>query len=248
MSKLYGEDLSKTFDKIYQGFIDYKEEYSFYSRICSDYQVTSVMEIGCGTGNLAPLFTQNFYDYLGLDYSEHMLALAHEKFPSGNFVQGDMRNFKVARDIDAILITGRSTSYLLTDADMNNTLGSISNALEGNGHFIFDFIDATRFIPFITNNPSVDHQAVVDGINYVRESKWYRAKGKEHFMVDWMSNYYSFKGTNRTFLGNDSVIFRVFTQNEIKSFLETNGFKILEIIDRKTYAFDSFMVIAQKLN
>ena len=36
------------------------------------------------------------------------------------------------------------------------------------------------------------------------------------------------------------------TLNEIELFLYMKGFEILEVIDRKTYAFDTYVIVAKK--
>ncbi|MEB8345541.1 class I SAM-dependent methyltransferase [Flavobacteriaceae bacterium KMM 6898] len=245
MSNLYGQALSKVFDKVYQGFVDYKAEYLFYADLCQANNVKSILELGCGTGNLAINFSKNFQEYLGLDYSQHMLSLAREKFPNGNFIQGDMRNFNLDKKFDIALITGRSTSYLLTSDDILNTFKCIHTVLNRKGYLIFDCIDATRFIPYITENPRVIHQCMFEDIHYSRTSEWY-VEEKDQNIINWTSNYFRLDGSKQNLLGNDTVSFKVYTKSAIKSTLNIAGFEILKIIDRTTYAFDTFVIVAKK--
>ena len=246
MSNLYGSELAKVFDKMYQGFIDYQEEYYFYKGFCEKFEKKSILEIGCGTGNLAPKFTSDFKSYLGLDFSETMLSIAKEKFPLGEFQQADMTNFELSQKRDAVLITGRTTSYLFKNKDINNCFSSIGNALSKNGILIFDCIDASKFIPIIEQNNEIKHYSTFENKNYFRDTKWFWEKEKENFMINWDASYFEINAIENIFLGNDKVVFRVFTQCEIKLFLKQNNFEILEIIDRKSYAFDTFVVVAQK--
>ena len=78
MGELYNENLAWVYDEIYQGFIDYSAEYEFYKYLCNDYNCNRVLEIACGTGNLAKSFTSDFSTYVGLDFSESMLNIAKE--------------------------------------------------------------------------------------------------------------------------------------------------------------------------
>ena len=245
MSKLYGPELSKVFDEIYQGFIDYDAEQDFYAKLCHDKKVDSVLELGCGTGNLAPKLSSEFKEYLGLDYSDDMLSIAREKFPSGNFIQGDMRNFHLPKKFDAVLITGRSTSYLLTKEDLSNTFVSIFEVLNAKGTLIFDCIYATSFIPYILDNPTVIHKSKVNTIEYSRTSKWC-SKKTDPSLIHWDSSYYQQKGTNQQFLGKDSVLFKVFTKTEIISALNSAGYEVMKTLDKPSYAFDTFVVVAEK--
>lgn len=247
MPNLYGKRLAGIYDKIYQGFIDYEEEYNFYAQICKQHQARSVLEIGCGSGNLAKPFANNFKTYTGLDYSAHMLEIARSKFSNGHFLKADMRNFMVSNPYEAVLITGRSSSYLLTDDDLKDAFGCIYSALDKSGIFVFDCIDAELFIPFIEKNGFVEHQCEVSGVKFSRETIWFHDRKMSNHMIDWSADYYQHEHGEKNFLGNDKVIFRVFTKDEIGKLLNDDGFEILKIEHRKTYAFDTFVIVARKI-
>ena len=172
MHELYTTNLAKVYDEIYQGFIDYPQEYKFYSNICQKYGALTILEIACGTGNLAPFFMADFKNYIGLDYSEAMLAIARYKNPIAEFVQGDMRKFSIKENLDAILITGRSTSYLISDSDLKATFTSVHSNLKTKGIFIFDCIDSERFMPYIVKNKKIRHESKVNGKVFYRDSEW----------------------------------------------------------------------------
>ncbi len=245
MSELYGKDLSKVFDKMYQGFIDYDEEYRFYANLCRSKNAQSILEICCGSGNLATNFKQDFLEYMGLDYSQHMLDLALQKNPNVQFMQADMRDFQLARTFDAALITGRSINYLLSAEDVLNTFGCIYEILGDTGHLIFDCIDADRFIPHIQEHPIVTHTSEVEGIGYRRNSKWHlKEVGKT--IVDWSADYFREEAKGSVFLGKDTSFFRVFTILEMTLFLNKSGYEVLESFNRPSYAFDTFVMVAQK--
>jgi hypothetical protein len=46
---------------------------------------------------------------------------------------GDMRDFNLEKQVDAIIITGRSTSYLTTNDDLNETFASLFNNITEEG-------------------------------------------------------------------------------------------------------------------
>src|SRR3989338_6818460 len=124
MTKLYTK-LARVYHEMYQTIFDYKREFKFYDRILRKYKAKKILEIGCGTGNLARFFLKNGYDYTGLDFSKEMLKIAEEDESKASFIQGDMRNIKLKIKFDAILITGRSFTYMTTNKDIINTLKSI---------------------------------------------------------------------------------------------------------------------------
>ena len=132
MGKIYSNKLAVIFDRMYQNFINYREEYIFYSSLCKKYNAKKILEIGCGSGNLAENFSREFNSYTGLDLSEDMLKIAKNKFSNGHFIKADMRDFALPELVDAALITGRSISYLLTNTDLKSNFVCVKNNLEDN--------------------------------------------------------------------------------------------------------------------
>ncbi|MFV5685310.1 class I SAM-dependent DNA methyltransferase [Flavobacterium sp. GB2R13] len=245
MTNLYDGKMAAIFDAMYQTFIDYDEEYQFYNSIIHENNCKTILEIGSGTGNLAKRFQENNQDYIGLDYSQSMIAIAKKRNKNCTFIHGDMRQFELEKPVDSILITGRSTSYLTTNEDINSTFESIYKNLTEEGILIFDFIDANRFIPFTTENQVIIHKAEYDGILYYRNSNW-KTTSSENFMLEWTAQYYTLKNDEKEIIADDFSTLRVFTLNEIQLFLYLNDFEIIKTIDRKTYAYDTYVIVARK--
>lgn len=238
--------MAAIYDAMYQTFVNYDEEYAFYNNLIQENNCSSVLEIGSGTGNLAKRFDENNQNYLGLDYSESMIEIAKERNKNCSFIQGDMRDFKLDQPVDAILITGRSTSYLITNSDINRTFDALYKNSKEHGIIIFDFIDANRFIPFIRENVLITHEAAYENVNYKRDSHWDVNQSLENFMLDWSAEYYTVVNGKKEVIENDFSTVRVFTLNEIELFLYLNNFEILKTIDRKTYAYDTYVIVAKK--
>lgn len=245
MANLYDGKMAAIFDAMYQTFINYDEEYDFYNRLIQENNCKSILEIGSGTGNLAKRFRENNQEYIGLDYSLSMIAIAQERNKNSIFIHGDMRDFELATPVDSIIITGRSTSYLINNEDINNTFDSLYKNLNPQGIIIFDFIDANRFMPFIKENQTILHEATYKGINYIRESHW-KTTSLENFMLEWSAQYYTIVNNEKEIIMNDFSTVRVFTLNEIELFLYLNNFEIIRTMDRKTYAYDTYVIMAKK--
>ncbi|MRX39819.1 methyltransferase domain-containing protein [Flavobacterium sp. LC2016-23] len=246
MANLYDGKMAAIYDAMYQTFVNYDEEYAFYNNLIQENNCSSILEIGSGTGNLAKRFEENNQNYLGLDYSESMIEIAKERNKNCAFIQGDMRDFKLDQPVDAILITGRSTSYLITNNDINKTFDALYKNSKEHGIIIFDFIDANRFIPFIKENLLITHEAAYENVNYKRDSHWDVNQSLENFMLDWSAEYYTVVNGKKEVIENDFSTVRVFTRNEIELFLYLNNFEILKTIDRKTYAYDTYVIVAKK--
>jgi SAM-dependent methyltransferase len=245
MADLY-DDLSKVYEAMYQTFIDYSEEFSYYYNILKEHQCTSVVEVGCGTGHLASRFSHSGMQYIGMDLSESMINIAKTHNPTLTFLLADMRLFRLDHKIDAAIITGRTISYLITNDDVLGTFKSIHYNLHKEGILVFDCIDAGKFILQIKNGLDIVHSASHESIDYRRMSHWKPNYG-ESFLFDWESHYQQ-KNSDGTWndIGTDFSTIRTFTKDDMRLMLELCGFSVEIIVDRMSYAFDTFVVVAKK--
>ncbi len=246
MNQLYSQ-LSEVYAAMYQSFINYEEEFYFYHQLLVKHHCRSVLEIGCGTGNLAPQFLAAGFAYTGLDLSDDMLSIAKKNHPSAYFYKDDMRNFTLPKKVSSAIITGRTISYLLTNEDVLNTFKSINKNLEKNGMFCFDFINANSFIPRIKNGEEIIHKASHKNKVYQRKSLW-TINLQDGFTFNWASTYYEVIDSGEMKeLGQDNSVIRSFTNDEFLIFLSLSGFEIKEVIARDSYAFDTLAIVAQKI-
>nr|WP_246615824.1 class I SAM-dependent methyltransferase [Aquimarina litoralis] len=230
---------------MYSSFIDYQLEYDLYKGFLKKYHKKSILEIGCGTGILSQLFIEDDYDYYGLDFSSEMLKIAKERNPSANFIHEDMRFFSLQRTVESVLMTGRTISYLVKNKDVESTFISIYNNMEKGSIFCFDFIDANEFIPEISNKKAITHKVNYKNITYIRKSKW-NLNILNSWCFDWESIFYRKEKKTLLEIGKDNSTVRTFTKNEIELFLILNGFEVIEIIKKESYAFPTYVVVARK--
>lgn len=244
MSNLY-HDLAAVYEAMYQTFIDYEAEFDFYSNILHRYEKRSVLEIGSGTGNLAQYFCENDFAYSGLDYSKEMVALAEAKKMPASFTVGDMRAFQLNEQFESVLLAGRTISYLLQNEEVMKTFSNSFKHLLPKGLLCFDFIDASQFIPTILNGKTIEHEAHFEGTHYRRKSDW-KIELDTGMGLDWRSTYFKKAGKEWVEIGTDHSSIRTFTLHEIEIFLSLNHFKILEVIARPSYAFPTYVIVAQR--
>ncbi len=104
----------------------------------TSWQGTSILDIGCGTGNsLIPLIDKG-YDLVGLDASAEMLAIAKEKCPTVDLHLADFRNFELEQRFDLVISVFDSLNNLLTQADFLLCLKQVHKHLNANGYIMFD--------------------------------------------------------------------------------------------------------------
>jgi SAM-dependent methyltransferase len=134
---LYGDkDYEAECDLIEKAFQLYKNE-----------KVQSILDLGCGTGNHAFPLAQRGYHVTGIDFSAGMLSQAREKAKKlagqeasdlPEFLQGDVRNFDLNKQYDAVLLMFAVLGYQLTNEDVLSTLRNVRKHLKPGGIFVFD--------------------------------------------------------------------------------------------------------------
>lgn len=141
---------SKLFAKVYNYlWRDYADRISplifdFYEATATGNVEKSLLDLCCGTGQLAAFFLEKGYRVVGLDLSEGMLAWARERsqpyLVSGQarFVQGDAANFELA-DVFGLAVSTFDALNHLPDMDsLKGCFQSIFRVLVDGGYFIFD--------------------------------------------------------------------------------------------------------------
>ena len=237
MSKLYSQ-LAKAYHEMYQSIFDYKKEFDFYDKLLKKYKCRKILEIGCGTGNLAKYFMETGYNYTGLDLFNEMLKIAKKVEPRAKFVQGDMRALNLSEKFDAVLITGRSFTYMTTNKDVMDALNSVNRVLAEKGILIFDNFDAEAI--FSNFKKRLVHTAKYNGRTYKRVSK-----NTMNLQTGWTKNWeatYYITENGKTRIVKDKSILRSFTKDELKLFLKLAKFELLQT----TQEGSSFVTIARK--
>lgn len=138
VSMLRSDSVYKQFSKYYDE-LTYDMPYELWLDIIHQYREgrNSVLDIGCGTGNLTRLL--DYDEVYGFDQSELMLAEAREKGPGNiNYFTGDMRDFGLGRGFDVICATVDVLNYCKDPEEMMQVFEQVKNHLNEGGVFIFD--------------------------------------------------------------------------------------------------------------
>ena len=107
-----------------------------------------VLDLCCGTGQLARWLTAFGFEVVGLDGSEAMLDHAKRNAPKAELVCKDARSFSFKQPFDAVLSTFDSINHFASLDDVSRVFENVHAALEPGGMFVFDvntqrgFLDA----------------------------------------------------------------------------------------------------------
>lgn len=91
-----------------------------------------VLDLGCGTGDpIAAYMTERGFHVIGIDASAAMLAIARERFPTGDWRQGDMRDLDLPETFDGII--GWNSFFHLRQDEQRSVLRRLAAHLNPGG-------------------------------------------------------------------------------------------------------------------
>lgn len=180
---MYGE-FAKVYDEL-MSEIDYKEwaDYIFRNTLNSKIDVKTVLEFGCGTGNITCELAKKGYAITAVDLSEEMLTVADEKaceagISNIRFFMGDMSNFQIGETFDTVISCCDSVNYLPSIEAVQNFILCSFDALKPGGQLLFDMNTVTKYKEIIKNNTFVYD---MDNVFCVWENEPDFDAGKMHF-------------------------------------------------------------------
>ncbi|MCC5642511.1 methyltransferase domain-containing protein [Nostoc sp. CHAB 5824] len=95
----------------------------------------SILDIGCGTGQLTGKIAQAGAEVMGVDYATTMIEKARQNYPHIRFDVADARNFQVEKPLDAVF----SNAVLHWVKEADSAIASIHQALKPGGRFVAEF-------------------------------------------------------------------------------------------------------------
>jgi SAM-dependent methyltransferase len=186
--------------------------------------VDHVLELACGTGNVAAALAKLGYSVSGYDASTEMIAVAQSKAPAFegklDFGVRDLRDLSDVGSYDGAICLYDSFNYLLELSDVSLALDQVYDVLTPGGVFIFDVC---------TERNSVQHFRDVrdteqgPGFNYSRHS-YYDAD--EHLQF----NRFEIRledGSSR----QESHVQRIYPHDKLVGCVRASRFVLLEALD-----------------
>ena len=223
---------------IYQGFAyiydqlmkdaPYDQWVSFIQQSIAKYSpgAKTILDVGCGTGEIAVRLANQQFDVTGVDLSEDMLAVAQSKLEENKvqvlFLKQDMRDLAgFSEPFDVITICCDSLNYLENKEDIITTFRAVHHQLKSQGLFIFDvhslykihhifagatFAEQDEDVSFIWNSFLADESNSIehDMSFFVKQNELYKRYDELHYQ-------------------------RTFPIDEYKTWLEEASFEVVNI-------------------
>ncbi|WP_261305666.1 class I SAM-dependent DNA methyltransferase [Paenibacillus andongensis] len=125
-------------------------------------QPSTIVDLGCGTGNLTIPLAKEGYQLTGIDLSEDMLAVAEQK--TGEYksqlrggaihwVQQDLREWDLGEQVDVALSICDSLNYLLEEEDIVDAFRQTFEGLKPGGLFLFDVHTPEQLFAYADSQP-----------------------------------------------------------------------------------------------
>lgn len=124
---------------------DYESEVDYINRLIkmySDKPLSSILDIGCGTGKHAHLLSKLGYEIDGVDMAPNMIKLAQSNYNTNDklqFFNGNATSFRNGKTYDVVTSLFHVISYQNSNKDLIDSFTTAHMHLETNGLFIFDF-------------------------------------------------------------------------------------------------------------
>lgn len=128
----------------------YESLYQIYLDLLNKYEITTILDVGCGNGNLL-LHLQKRYEAEGIDLSSRMVEIALKKGVNASTQQ--LKTIK--KKFDAIVAVGDVLNYLRAD-ELKDFFIDIKATLNQGGIFICDVNTLHGFEEVTAGSMSVD--------------------------------------------------------------------------------------------
>ena len=124
---------------VYDAFDGERDDLARYVSIADELRAAHILDVGCGTGNLALLLASTGRAVAGVDPAAASLAVARSKDTAGSvtWIHGDATDLPTVR-ADLAVMTGNVAQVFLTDDEWSATLAGIRAALRPGGHLVFE--------------------------------------------------------------------------------------------------------------
>jgi len=223
----------KVFDKYYAQYYnllykdkDYESESKYIISLIKKFypEARNILDLGCGTGRHAKLFSDAGFNVLGVDQSIYMLNEAiNKKDDRLDFIEGDIRFLKLDKKFDVVTALFHVLSYQNTNKDVENLFKTAYNHLNKDGLFIFDFWYGPAVI---TQRPEVRIKELEnDNIKFIRVAKPIIDFSRNVVEVNY--KIFVVDKNNKTFLEHEEIHpMRFFFDPELELFIENITFKL----------------------
>jgi SAM-dependent methyltransferase len=188
-----------------------------------------VLDLCCGTGQLAGILLGRGFQVTGVDGSSAMIGHARRNAPAATFVLADARSFTLAEPVEAVVSTFDSLNHVLSLPELTGAFGCVHRALAPGARFLFDL----NMVDGYELRWRGSFGIVTDDEVIVARSLWDPDKAIGRIDLTLMSP--GGDGWDRRDL---TLTQRCYTEEEVRSALAGAGFVAIEVLDSAAAGHD----------
>lgn len=189
---------------------------------------STLLDLGCGTGEHLELFKKEGFRCTGIDSSSEMIKIAKQRNGVGiRYAVGDMLEIDYYQSFDIVTCLFGSFNYILSNRDADTVFYNTYRALKPGGVAVFEIWNAYP-LHMIEEKP-MSHVSTT----YYKENKIERERGfslvekRPRTIVDVFYRYALHSSGKLRYI-EDKHQMRAYYQKEIERIIRDGGFRIID--------------------
>lgn len=214
-----------------------------YVAMVREFAAERVLDVGCGTGELACWLGRLGVEVVGVDPAEASLEVAKGKEFADRvrWIHGDATTLPPL-EVDLAVMTGNVAQVFLTDEEWAATLSAIRDALRPGGRFVFETRDpARRGWEEWTREQTHQVKSVADGETV---ESWTDLTSVELPFVSFRGTYV-FKSDGAVLTSDSTLRFR--ERDEVEASLTDAGFAVDDVREAPDRPGKEFVFVSSRL-
>ncbi|TDU91481.1 ubiquinone/menaquinone biosynthesis C-methylase UbiE [Kribbella voronezhensis] len=212
-----------------------------YVGMVGEFGARSVLDVGCGTGELARLLVEAGVEVVGVDPALASLEVARGKVGAEKvrWIHGDATGLPPLQ-VELAVMTGNVAQVFLSDEEWMATLYGVRAALVPGGRFVFETRDPARRAWLEWNREATYKRIHVPGVGGVEN--WTDLLDVKEPFVTFRSTYV-FESDGARMTSESTLRFR--TRAEVEESLSEAGFAVADVRDAPDRPGKEFVFVAE---
>ncbi|MEV4315439.1 class I SAM-dependent methyltransferase [Actinocrispum sp. NPDC049592] len=225
-AEIFGSLHAQWYDRWHAGK-DYQSEVDQLVAVFTEHgRVSSVMDMGCGTGRHLEKLAEAGYVVVGVDRSPGMVAQARRRlqpYAGASVVQADLLEVRLGSTFEAVIMMFSVFGYLGTTGELLGALGTARRHLRPGGLLVLDVLDGGAVL---SNGPRGGFTAMTDGTQSLLRATTGRVHPDEQ-VYEMGVHLWLIDGDRLVDQDTETHSLRFFLPRELELILEVAGFELI---------------------